>query len=320
MPYYLLYAIYGRWIVPNKQDEKTMKRYRSYISLSKALWSGVVVLCWIFTPHSTTLIEAQLLKSTVFLDISRLPQDKQKKLEGLQETIQQYIDDSRWLDEPHDFEVPFTFTIAEMMDISETYEDRYSTKFQASNNRDIQYKDRYCRFPYQMNEPLLRDDFSYDPFTGLIDYYVYMVFGGEMDKRAILGGTPFYQKALDVCMNAGFSQTEFYKGWDERKDLVENIMSEEWETFRKLQAIFFKAKVLYTQGKSNKARQYCRVVILELGKMFDTDPEDVRVKDFLKYHYFEIGELFKDKKDPALFQRLIELDPSHREDYEKYID
>ena len=290
------------------------------MNISEQWRRGGFVLCWILIALFPIQVEAQVLKSSVNLDLTRLPQEKQKRLENLQETIRNYIDESRWIDDPLDFEVPFTFTMAEMMDISETYEDRYSTKFQVSNNRDIHYKDKYCRFPYQVNESLYRDDSNYEPLTGLIDYYVYIILGGEMDKRAILGGTPFYQKAQDVCMNAAFGGHEFYKGWEDRKELVDNILSEEKETFRKLQAIFFKAKVLHTQGQDTKARQYCRVVILELGKMFDMNRDDEQVKEFFKYHYFEIGELFKDQNDPSLFQRLIELDPGHKEEYEKYFD
>lgn len=288
------------------------------ISPSAMGWLGLVLLCSVLAGLIPLQTKAQMLKSTIDLDITRLSQEKQKRIEGLPEALQQYIDDSRWTDEQHNFEVPLSFIMAEMQDLSTTYEDRYSTKLRISNNRDIQYQDKYCRFPYQVNDPLFRDDTNYDPLTGLVDFYVYMVLGGEMDKRAILGGTPFYQKAEEMCTNAGFGRSEFHLGWDRRKELIEHTLSKKMETFRKLQAIFFRAKVYHVNGEGAKARQYCRVVILELGKMYDKNSEDERVKDFFKYHYFEIGELFEENKDPALFQRLIELDPDHREEYEKY--
>jgi hypothetical protein len=188
---------------------------------------------------------------------------------------------------------------------------------QISNSRDIQFTDKYCRFPYQMNDPLFRDDVNYDPLTGLIDFYVYMTIGAEMDKRAILGGTPYYQKAQNVCTDAGFEQDEFYNGWDRRKQLVESMLSESMDTYRKIQAIFFKAKVLHAQGDSNKARKYCRAVVQELEKMVTTNKDDQRVKDFFKYHYFEIVEMFKDAKDAAFFERLIKLDPDHQKEYQR---
>ena len=291
-------------------------QHNSHLSV---MWSLCLFLfCSALFSLFSLRAEAQRLTSTINLDMTRLSQEKQKRLEGLQEALRQYIDDSRWTDEQLNYEVPFTFTMAEMQDLSTTYEDRYSTKLQISNNRDIQYQDKYCRFLYQMNDALFRDDANYEPLTGLVDFYVYMVLAGEMDKRAILGGTAFYQKAQEVCTNAGFGRSEFHLGWDRRKDLIEHMLSEDMQTFRKLQAIFFRAKVYHVNGDGTKARQYCRVVILELGKMYDENSEDERVKDFFKYHYFEIGELFKDKKDPTLFQRLIELDPDHKEEYEKY--
>ena len=290
-----------------------------YGRLFSKLWLILFISWGILTFFLCTLIEAQYLRSEVSFDLTKLPETKQKRVEVLQETIREYIDNSNWTDTPLDIEIPLTLTMS-LTDRSEAHEDRYGVQLQVTNKRDIQYKDRYGFFPYQMNDPLYRDDNSYEPLTGLIDFYVYMILGGEMDKRAILGGTPFYQKAQEVCENAGFGRSEFHQGWDERKDIIDKILSEEWDTFRKLKAIFFKAKVLYNQGHGNKARQYCRVVVLELGKMFDTNSEDERVKEFLKYHYFEIGELFKDKTDPALFQRLIELDSDHRDEYEKYLD
>lgn len=264
-------------------------------------------------------VEAQIFKSEVVLDVTQLPETKKERVEGLDETIREYIDNSQWIDEPLKFDVPITLTMS-LRDISAQHEDRYEAQLQASNKRDIQHKDRYCKFPYQMNEPLFRDDNTYDPLTGLIDFYVYIIAGGEMDKRALLGGTPLYEKALNVCQNATFGESIFHRGWDERTALVEHVLSEDMDTIRKLHAIFFRAKVYHQEGNSAKAIRYCRAVVIELGKMFDENSDDERVKEFLKYHYFEIGELFGDEKDPALFRRLIELDPDHREEYEKYLD
>ena len=294
-----------------------MKKYRCNRFMFRVWLSIVLVLCWgglfLFSVQSG----AQNLKSQIILDITQLPETKQERVEGLDQTIQDYIDNSQWTDDPLGFDVALTFTMS-LQDISQSHEDRYAVQLQASNTRDIQHMDRYCRFPYQMNDPLFRDDNTYEPLTGLIDFYIYMILGGEMDKRALLGGTQFYEKALNVCENASFGRSEFYKGWDIRKELVDNVLSKEMEIVRKLQAIFFRAKVYHQEGNSAKARRYCRAVVVELGKMHDTNPEDERVKEFFKYHYFEFGELFEDAKDPELFKRLIELDPEHKEEYEKY--
>jgi len=286
---------------------------------SRTMWPTVLVFCWGFTLLCTARSGAQQLLSEVAFDVTKLSEEKRKRIEPLQETMRDYLDNSRWIDDPLDFEVPFTLTMA-LEDRSTTYEDRYGAQLQVTNNRDIQYADKYCHFPYQMNDALFRDDYNYDPLTGLIDFYVYMIMGEEMDKRAILGGTAFYEKASNVCQNASFGLSEFYRGWDMRKELVEKILADKNETFRKLQAIFFRAKVLYERGDATKAKRYCRTVILELGKMFDANPQDERLKDFFRYHYFEIGDLFNDEKDNAFFERLIELDPEHREEYEKHID
>lgn len=262
-------------------------------------------------------VEAQIFKSEVALDLTQLPETKKERVEGLDDTIRDYIDNSQWFENPLSFEIPITLTMS-LLDASAQYEDRYSAQLQASNNRDIQFKDRFCKFPYQMNEPLFRDDNSYDPLTGLVDFYIYMIVGAEMDKRAILGGQPSYEQAKKVCQNAMFGESIFHTGWDKRTELVEKIASEEWETIRKLHAIFFRAKIYHQEGNGAKARRYCRAVVIELGKMFDENQEDEKMKEFLKYHFFEFGPLFEEEKDPALFQRLIEMDPDHREEYEKY--
>ncbi len=275
-----------------------------------------VLLCAAFIVLGTSLSQAQQFKSTVTLNISQLPQEKQKRVESLQETVRDYIENSEWTEEQYEFEVPFTLTMT-LQDMSETYEDRYSAQMQVSNQRDMQHTDKYCRFPYQVNDQLYRDDASYDPLTGLIDFYVYMALGVEMDKRARLGGTPYYQKAERICTDAGFGQDEFYTGWDTRKELVEKALADDMQTYRILQYVFFKARLMYTQGEENKARQYTRVVVQELGKMAEADQADLRIKDFFKYHYFEIVAMFKDTENQALFEKLIELDPDHRDDYQQ---
>ncbi|HEX9935282.1 MAG TPA: DUF4835 family protein [bacterium] len=252
----------------------------------------------------------QKIQSKVNVVLERLPLDKQKKMRNFTDMIQTYINTYDYAESNSDGEIPVTIQIF-LTDNSVSYESRYSGTFLVSNTTDIQYYDKYWKFPYQEGVQLMHIDNVYDPFTGLIDFYLYIVLGGEFDKLGRLAGTPFYEKAKQINEQAKFN-TKFVWGWDERTLLIEFLLSEENKPFRVMKDMYF-AGMAYVGLQDTTARRLCAQAVSELDRVLEANPEHKEAIQFLNVHYPELTDLFRHEN--AVLEILARIDPARADVY-----
>lgn len=268
---------------------------------------------------------AEQLDATIELFTELLPAERQDKLENLQGLMEEYFCEYEWIEDFSGARIPFSFRMY-LVDESRGFEDRYGARVHVSNDYDLQYLDKDCHFPYRAEDPLEHDAIVYNPLTGLLDFYAYLIIGGEMDKRATLGGDPYFKEAQEVVRNALFS--EYYRGWNRRREELEAILIDENVPFRKMLAVYFRA-LDYVKGEEmEKARSFCRSALAMIGEILtrkDTKvglsrAQEEQIAKFFTFHYLEIADLFKeDPQGQDVYQRLMALDPQHADVYQKYL-
>ena len=258
-------------------------------------------------------VYSQSLESSVTLTLELLPLEKQEKLKEFYETIERYIDEYDWTG--HEYDEPLTVNInLQLQEASSSFEDRYSGIFMISNNSDMQYYDKYWRFPYSP-ETILEHGSVYHPFTGFVDFYVYVILGGEFDKLGPLMGTVFYDKAKQVADQALFD-AQFSTGWKERSEFIDRLMSDENKPFRQMKDQYYLG-LSYVEDEDDMVKKYCREAIDLLDGVLLENPDHKDAINFLKAHHLEIIEIFKDK--PDVLKKMMKMDPDRSETYKKYI-
>lgn len=256
---------------------------------------------------------SQSLESSATLTLELLPLEKQEKLKDFSEAIERYIDEYDWTGQA--FEEPLTITInLQLQEASSTFEDRYSGVFMISNNSDMQYYDKYLRFPYSP-ETQLNHGGMYHPFTGFIDFYIYVILGGEFDKLGPMKGTPFYEKARQVADQAMFD-AQFSSGWKERSEFIDRLMGKENQAFREMKDRYYLG-LSYVGDEDAMVKQYCREAIDLLDGVLRDNPDHKDAINFIKAHHLEIVEIFRDETD--VLREMIRIDPDRSETYEKYL-
>jgi|GEM_PF-578273 len=287
----------------------------------------LMILCLLlaFLPSPRALGEQ--LDVTVELYTELLPFEKQERLENLQMELEEYFTDGEWIEDFEGAPIPFTFRMY-LVDESVGFEDRYGARIHASNDYDLQYLDKDCHFAYQFDERLEHDAVIYHSLTGLLDYYAYLIVGGEMDKRSTLGGDPYFKLTQEVVQEALFS--EFYRGWNRRSDELERIMAEENVDYRQMLAVYFHALQLWEEERIEEAREYCRSALNMIAEILQdvdqVEEEWVRYRQeqiarFFTHHYREIGELFANSPEGEdILSLLLELDPEHEDIYRDFLE
>jgi hypothetical protein len=264
---------------------------------------------------ATMLYGQQQINANVSVIIERLPLEKQQRLGNLYQLIATYLSDYDWTGEDIGGPIPVTVQIF-LQDASANYEERYAGTFLISNGTDIQYYDKYWKFPYKDGDPLVHLENVYNPFTGFLDFYVYLILAGEYDKMDKLAGSVYYEKAKQISDQALFD-ANFQKGWKERGELMNYILGDDFKPFREMKDLYFLG-LSYTEEDTTQAQKYCEQAIGDLEKIFRNNPENKDAANFVKAHYIEIIDIFKHRSD--ILRRMNRIDPDHKGAYEQYLN
>jgi hypothetical protein len=197
-----------------------------FVRFSRLMFLGVLMGFFIGFQGD---LQAQKIKASVSMILERLPLDKQEMMKNFADDLERYLWETDWVDQGGDEELPLSIQIF-LNDASVTYEYRFSGTFLVSNTSDLQYSDKYWRFPYLKENKLTHSD-TYDPLTGFIDFYIYLILGAEFDARGELAGQPFYEKAQAIGDQAMFN-AQYVLGWRERNEMMDRLMSDEFKQFR----------------------------------------------------------------------------------------
>lgn len=257
------------------------------------------------------------VRAKVHVIIDKLPLDDQQKMKDFYHTIKNYIESVNWLEEDDVYPIEVTIQMF-LTDIPSNIEDRYRCEFLISSG-DVQYFDKRVRFPYTPGDPLIYNEQNFEPLTGVIDFYMNMILGNELDKYSKFGGDVYYKRALNVVSLGKFSRTEFILGWTEREELIKRVFQEPFTTFRKMKDYYFYG--IYVKKKNiNETRKFLKIALDMIQKVLEKQSDLEEPKQFLNAHYLEFVEIFKgDKNKNEVFKKLKELDPDHKKLYEEHI-
>ena len=156
---------------------------------------------------------AQEIDATVTVNSDQLPIAARQEVAGFADDMQRYINNTQWTTEPWEGEkIKMNFTVV----FSSANNDSYSARLLVGSQRNINKSEKLAvmmkvlddawSFRYVRNQPFIQDPTSYDPLTGLIDFYVYLAIGLDFDSYGYLGGTAMYQKAWTLGQRAHYTQ------------------------------------------------------------------------------------------------------------------
>jgi hypothetical protein len=142
----------------------------------------------------------------------------QEELSGLDQKLNNYITNTAWSDQNQDITINCNIQL-----IIETFNERgsekvYRAQFLISSPSGENYYDKAYEFSYIQGQAFESFRTSFDPLLDLVDYYIFLVIGGELDTYDLFAGTPFYDKAQDLANQGKLSN--YAVGWQRRVDEV----------------------------------------------------------------------------------------------------
>lgn len=293
-------------------------------------WFLIILIIFI-SGFNGTYAQKHDLEVDVIVDMTQLTPAIQEKLVNFKQKVKDYLEKNKYLVDditPIRVQMQFSFTSVDIVTL--TYQaklfvasqrpiynplkngpDKYSTAFR--------FVDERVEFIYNDNIPMIKDDYRFDSFLSLLDYYAYMIAGYDEDSYFVKGGNKYFQKALDICNKV----TTDVNGWNEtgggskpsRAQLVQELLNARYDDFR---AAYFEYMWTGLDSMTIKKANAQKNILSALEVISRAKKKEVKafnIDIFFDSKYAEISEVFLDYGDRSVYDKLVQFDPSHQSTY-----
>ena len=292
----------------------------------------IVLSVFIILTFSFRSSFSQDLEATVLVNTESLPTDARDRLRDFQQQVQDYLNRNKFSTK----EIPpvvctfqFTFTntngfdgynaqlfVASQREIyqrDKSQDKKYTTTFRFLDDR--------VAFAYNRSMQFQKNDVIFDSFLSLLNYYAYMIVGFDEDSYFPVGGTAYFQKALDIC-NKPIADRN---GWTEsgggskptRLQLAQEILGPKYEKFRKG---YFEYHWMGLDSMGINKPNAFKNILMGLKRIYDLRKNEVRafnIDIFFDEKNEEIAETFKTYGNKNIYNTFILYDPAHQGKYEE---
>lgn len=284
-----------------------------------------------------TLAVAQEIEATVTMNVDNISSLAQSEVASFADEMKRYIESNRWTDEEWEGpKVKMTFSV---YFTGASGDGVYSARLLAGSQRSIHNSenqspmmkilDEGWAFRYVRSQPFVQDLTRYDELTGLVDFYVYIALGLDLDSYAPNGGNAMYEKAWAIAQRAQVLQS--VPGWSTdgtpgsytRYNFIRELTDLRYSPLRKF-IYNYHFNGLDNISKNRPAaldsiNTYITDLVLEKDRLVQPSTI-IRVLNDTKN--VEYAELFRGYVDPSglIWRKLINIDPGHKQVYDEAQD
>ena len=185
-----------------------------------------------------------------------------------------------------------------------------------TNNEDQYFYAKDIQFPYSKGQKIIFTS-SFDPLSSLLNYYAFMFIATELDTWSYLGGTSFFNRAVELS-DMG-RDSDWPQGWDDRWKKTRKIKNN--QELRSMRYNFFTAldAVSATKVDINRIKISMNTFYEDLqaiDKKWGSNKETLK---FLDAYHVSIAELLAVLQIREGLELLIVYDHDNKKVYESYL-
>ena len=281
------------------------------------------------------ILQAQELNCNVTVNVEQVPSASRDYLKDFERDVEQYLNNFRWTTEDLGGE-----KINCSMDIfflPGGGDNKYTAQVFIGSRRPVyrgvertdketiilRIMDEKWEFEYLPNKPIYHDEFQFDPVADFLDYYAYLILGFDFESYTELSGTPYFQKAINICGQAAGSS--YATEWQNqsvnysRFSFADELINPKYQPFR---LAFYNYHFEGIDLLETETQNGLTAMLSAIESIAETwqkqNPRSVLLKTFFDTKYMEIAELFLKYPDRAVYKRLGAADPNHQTTYQEY--
>lgn len=270
----------------------------------------------------------QEIKADVTVNMEQLPFELRTNVSTMENDLESYINNQSFMKQQWEGEpIPVDINIF----LSGGTGNIYSAKIFISSYRfldgpneepgrtvTIKLFDTEWKFQYSLGANLSYNDMRFDAFTSLIDFYMLLIIGFDLDTYGMAAGKPAFEKAktifqLGASVKALGYDTYTKQGEFNRFNLVNELTDLRYENLR---TIIYK---YYIQGldvmgfDKEKALKNIEEVLAEMAEFKKSKMigPSVLMQAFFDTKAQELGAIFNGYQNQDVFTYLMYLDPGN---------
>jgi hypothetical protein len=300
----------------------------------------------VFALNGLFHLNAQEIKATVNVSLEQLQQPNEREnLSSLKADIQAYLnsqsftgkeykneaDKIKWKDEP--VEVNVNIFVTDGNQSSGRYFARATivAKRQLFGSQKqtatFQFVDTNWTFLYSRGATPSFQQFRFDEFSSFLDMYMLLCIGFDLDSYYELGGTPYFQRALQIIqMGANHTDISGEKSRSApayrvnldnpsattRAGFVNELLDLRADAFRKLMTSYYVNGLDYLGDKPNDAKASISEILTRMADFKDKLPNrSILMQVFFETKFREFCDIYKGTTLPKVWDKLKYNDPSH---------
>lgn len=275
-------------------------------------------------------LTAQELLATVNVNMQTLTQDQRQDMANMARDVESYLNNNRYLNRDWEGEkIPVDITIYVNSRNGNRVTGRLSVVSKRLVNNVVgtgtgllRVFDQDWSFDWSYSPTLVYQPLRYDAFTSVLDFYMLVAIGLDMDTYDDLAGTEAYKIAQQIAQNGnaqGVSMfsTVYQPGQLTRMSLITELMDMRFQPFRRLIYDYHDAVDVIDKEKA-KGLTELELVIKDMGefKKNKLSAKSVLMQVFFDAKSMEIAGMFKGSQSAGLWADMRFLDPGNTQVYE----
>ena len=259
---------------------------------------------------------AQFIEVNAELDLRRISEGDRQLFITLAEDIENYLLNTQFSADDNDLELVIDIRLV----LESVSHGGRGTSINAqaifSNQLDQYFYAKGLQFPYSQGKKMFYTT-VFEPLASFLDYYAFMFIAAEMDTWEYMGGTSFFNRAIEIS-DLG-KDSDWSTGWDDRWKKSRKVKSNQY--LRSMRFNYFKA--LDALGAEdvditivNTAMNTFYEEMLVLDKKLGSNKETLH---FLRAYHESIAELMAMFNLRDALELLLIYDHDNKKVYESYL-
>ena len=279
--------------------------HHKYLNFSTAIFLLISSFSW-----------AQFIEVNTELDLRRLSEVDRQLFTTLAEDIENYLLNTQFSADANDLEVVIDIRLV----LESVSRGGSQTNIHAqaifSNKLDQYFYAKGIQFPYSQGRKMYYTT-AFDPLASFLDYYAFMFIATELDTWKYMGGTTFFNRAIELS-DLG-TDSDWSVGWDDRWKKSRKIKNNQY--LRSMRFNYFKALDALSSEEVDitivkNAMSTFHEDLLTLDKKMGSNKETLH---FLKAYHESIAELLSALNLKDTLELLLLYDHDNKKVYESYL-
>ncbi len=300
-----------------------------------------IIFVLVIALYSTGLLISQEIEATVSLNIDeRLASEQVQRVESLKYDLEEYINSQSFSGETWEgpkIPVNLMIQLSPVNPNNTSPGNVYAANLFIVSKRSIlgdneatsvamKFIDKKWMFEYSQSSAMSYDPRRFDVLTSLIDFYMLIIIGLDVDSYGELDGDVCFRKASEIFNIGANAMAEGWESYSQneygRQTIIRDLTNPRLDNFRKLIFEYYIDGMDMLATDKNKALDNIAATISKMADFKEKYIEPSNLMDSFMYTKSqEIAELLNGyTKNPKVFRDLMYLDASNTPLYESARD